>query len=99
MPHLVISCIDQTYLEDKAQQLITELSQLIETDQKAFVLELNTNIPIINYQPICLVKWLPRPHMQLETAQLITKILDVDNLHVIFQNYDKAMYYVNGQPK
>lgn len=99
MPHIVISCIEKEHIQAKADLLISSLSEALETPKGAFVLELNTNINIVNPQPICLVKWLPRPTKHALAAKIINDILETDNLQTIFQEYDKTMFYVNGELK
>lgn len=96
MPHIVISCIEQEHIQAKADELISALSKALDTPKGAFVLELNTNINIVNPQPVCLVKWLPRPTMHAKAAKIINDILEVDNLQTIFHDYDRSMFYVNG---
>lgn len=99
MPHIVISCIEQKHIQAKANELIDTLSEALDTPKGAFVLELNTNINLINPQPVCLVKWLPRPHLHETAAKIINDILEVNNLQIIFQDYDKSMFYINGTLK
>lgn len=99
MPHIIFSNIDEALLQKTADDLLIQLSTLLNTKQEAFMIELSENKNIINPQPICHVHWLPRPHLQLETAQLITNHFKLESLMVIFHNYEKSMFFVNGVPK